>query len=144
MVKFDQWANVRLLTEDEWIYIVATVPNIPIEMDDTWWLQRDPSSTGSFLHGSACVRGNGAVGFSYSLKNLLGVRPYFEITGYAGTPGEKVSVGNLVCTVTDVETSLNELSRTHVLADDILSFMFYDDINNFFEGDLSKLLKEGS
>ena len=97
--------EVFLLSVEEWNNIVSSVPNIPVELDNFWWL-RSPGHTD---YCAAYVGGIGYVDFFGRRVDLeFGVRPAFRISHLSGfKPGDKITVSTkTVCTVICNDTAL--------------------------------------
>lgn len=77
MVKVNGFLAARLLFPKEWENIVATVPNVPVDIGINWWLSNpDEENTPD---GSFCVNKDGEVGYTYLSDACLGVRPAFSV-----------------------------------------------------------------
>lgn len=130
MVKVNGFLAARLLFPEEWENIVATVPNVPVDIGGYWWLSNpDKKNTPERVF---CVNKNGEVVFTYLddaslgvsfayLRDVcLGVRPVFVISGKAGNVGDKVYIKNLPCTVFELTNTPIGGYHTRVLSDVVL------------------------
>ena len=117
MVKVNGFLAARLLFPEEWENIVATVPNVPVEIGRYWWLSNpDKENTPDKIF---CVNKNGEVLYTYLSDACLGVRPVFDISGKAGNVGDKAYIKNLPCTVFKLNNTPIGY-QTRVLSDAVL------------------------
>lgn len=119
MVKVNGFLAARLLSPKEWENIVATVPNVPVDIGRNWWLSNPDKEKENTPDGSFCVTENGEVGYTCLSDACLGVRPVFVISGKAGNVGDKVYIKNLPCTVFEL-TNTPIGYHTRVLSDAVL------------------------
>ena len=94
-------SGVTLMSSSQWEAAVATVPNIPIEQYNDWWLQDGPCF---------CVSGkSGEVDFRDKDQKQLGIRPYVILNApNIPAPGEKIFVGNACFTVVAYSSALSD------------------------------------
>lgn len=90
--------EIVLLSKEEWEEIVATVPNIPIDNNEYWWLRSPAKNYFDAMYvrmdGSVCDHG-APVNYSYA-----GVRPALRIPIPKGYKvGDKIKVGSTMCTM---------------------------------------------
>lgn len=117
MVKVNGFSAARLLFPEEWENIVATVPNVPVDIGGNWWLSNPDKENAPDRIFYA--NRNGEVDHTYLGDACLGVRPVFVISGKAGNVGDKVYIKNLPCTVFEL-TNTPIGYRTRVLSDAVL------------------------
>ena len=113
----------------EWIGYLEKIPNIPVHTGD-FLLKPDEEDQKKF---SVPVVTRGGEIFNYYLRAEFGIRPIctFKYLGKKFEPGEKVFVGNVLCTA---------LEGNKVMSDLIVSFSNYGNISDYNESDIKKLL----
>ena len=115
---FSDTQNVLVVTLWAWEEAIATVPNIPIELNDPWWLD------GTFL--ISCIDKNGNL-----LSTVRGaecrVRPLFQMKTPLFTDlGTKICIEATKCTV---------ISAQLALSDEVFDRMRFEDIDDYYKSD---------
>ena len=93
MVRYERYHQARLLTEEEWLDIMAEIPGVPIEQTGSWWLC--PLLHG--WHAKYRVVRNEIIKNASPIE-IHGIRPVFDIVT-ASLPyqrGEKVLIGSVL------------------------------------------------
>lgn len=127
--------DIYCLSIEELENVISSVPNIPIEQNDRWWLR----SSGSFVFSAAYVLGDDGTVYERGLAVgcKLGVRPAFRIPYIAAEgliPGDKIIIGeHTVCTV---------IAPGVVFADNIICKHRFDKASSIWEtSELRQYLK---
>ena len=123
----------QLPTKTRWEYYTANIPNIPIEMNEPWWLATKRGKS-QIYHVDT---GGDAVYASFTTHAYLGVRPEVIIKDCGPPvvlePGEKYLVGKTACTA---------VSKNRLLTDKIVCMEKFDTngSNEYFESSICKFL----
>lgn len=121
--------SVRLPSVYEVLWIFSSIPNIPIELDEHWWLFTYTSSTSKAL----CVNPAGDI-VQRDMNEKCGIRPLFCISGTQEyfVPGSKYHLCNCICTAID---------RSCLFADNIVTSRHFDVNSSIIEECVLNALK---
>ncbi len=100
----DEVEEITLLSAEEWEE-VKKIKNVP-QFTGWWWLR----SPGYYSTGAADVDYDGGISSYDDRVNYsdVCVRPAFRCLGFPPIVGEKVFVGNTLCTVIDADYALSD------------------------------------
>lgn len=131
MINLQDIYEVFILSCDKYENAVSTVPNIPIEQNRSWWLCSAESTSPPFMH---YVNKTGDV-YSCSPDCCWGaIRPVFRCHNMCKyKPGDKVTLGTLICTVVDADT---------VLCDDIMGHVHFGKSKNYWNSNIKEIIED--
>ena len=124
--------QIFILSHDEYLEAVSSVPNIPIEQNCAWWLKSvDDTQTFSAVH---FVNQQGEIGSSEPDGHPYAIRPAFRCHNMCTyKPGDKVAVGTLTCTVIDAVT---------ILCDETFGHVYFGDSTNYEKSHLKDIIED--
>lgn len=129
--------DIFLLNSPQWLNAVSSVPNIPVETDNPWWLSEKGPNDITALR----VYTDGTIDEIFGhIRTLSGIRPCFRLKISNGTvvPGDKVTVGNLICTV--IKRIVSDEIYCDALSDRVVTFRTFGMTNKYFESEIYKYI----
>lgn len=124
--------QVFIFSRDEYEETISKVSNIPIEQKCAWWLRSvDGTKNYAAVHyvdqqGRVCSTGPDIHSFA--------IRPAFRCHNMCTyKPGDKVTLGTLICTVVDAVT---------VLCDDIMGHVHFGKSKNYWNSNIREIIED--
>lgn len=134
MVRYERYHRARLLTEEEWLDIMAEIPGVPIEQTGSWWLCSLLSGELIKYHAVRNETIRNAVP-----SEICGIRPVFDVVT-AALPyqrGDKVMIGNIKCSVITISRNTKSFEA---LADKIISMRDFNNIGTYINSSVFRNL----
>ena len=121
--------------------IIAMVPNVPIEIEDSFWL-RNTSENEIFTH-ALTVQENGSIK-DWPKRSLNGIRPliylHWSVPKMPFDPGTKIMLDKVPCTLVHPRYLFADKVITHYLFDKNSKYYKQSELKQFIESGEFKTL----
>ena len=127
-VNVDSALSITVPSVYFWENILQKIPNVPVELDEPWWLEDEGNWAGRALVVTEICEVK-----QVWKTNVASIRPMFAFSKPLGELGHKIFVNNIPCTI---------VHDFFALSDVLIGAHSFDNNNNYFaDSDLSAFLQ---